>query len=96
VTFGGVAWAQHVGVRGVEVHVEGPGQQDVWRPAQLGASYSKDCWRLWSFGWQATEPGSYEVSVRATDETGATQTSQLADVMPNGATGWHTVSFTVT
>ena len=96
VTFGGVAWAQHVGVRGVEVHVEGPGQQDVWRPAQLGASYSKDCWRLWSFGWQATEPGSYEVSVRATDETGATQTSQLADVLPNGATGWHTVSFTVT
>jgi DMSO/TMAO reductase YedYZ molybdopterin-dependent catalytic subunit len=96
VTFGGVAWAQHIGVRGVEVHLDGPGQQDVWRPAQLGASYSKDCWRLWSFGWQATEPGSYEISVRATDETGATQTAQRADVMPNGATGWHTVSFTVT
>jgi hypothetical protein len=33
--------------------------------------------------------------VRATDGTGAVQTSQLADVVPDGATGWHTVSFTV-
>jgi hypothetical protein len=33
--------------------------------------------------------------VRATDNTGAVQTSELADVLPDGATGWHTVSFAV-
>lgn len=97
VQFGGVAWAQHRGVKAVEVRITGPGQPaDRWQPAQLGAAYSNDTWRLWSFGWQATEPGSYEISVRATDNTGAVQTSQQADVVPDGATGWHTVPFTVT
>jgi hypothetical protein len=33
--------------------------------------------------------------VRATDNTGAVQTSELADVLPDGGTGWHTVSFAV-
>lgn len=89
-TFGGVAWAQHRGITAVEVRVDdGP-----WQPAQLGASYSNDTWRLWSFPWQAT-PGSHEVAVRATDATGTVQTSDEADVVPDGATGWHTVSFDV-
>jgi hypothetical protein len=34
------------------------------------------------------------MSVRATDNTGAVQTSEQAPVMPDGATGWHTVVFT--
>jgi hypothetical protein len=34
--------------------------------------------------------------VRATDNTGAVQTSQQASVIPDGATGWHQVSFAVT
>ena len=50
VTFGGVAWAQNRGVKAVEVRIDdGP-----WQPAQLGAAYSNDTWRLWSFPWQAT------------------------------------------
>jgi len=32
--------------------------------------------------------------VRATDRSGYTQTDQLADVVPDGATGWHTITFT--
>jgi DMSO/TMAO reductase YedYZ molybdopterin-dependent catalytic subunit len=92
VRFGGVAWAQPRGVKGVEVQIDdGP-----WQPAQLGAGYSDDTWRLWSFDWQADDTGSHQISVRATDNSGATQTSQEADVIPDGATGWHTVSFAVT
>jgi DMSO/TMAO reductase YedYZ molybdopterin-dependent catalytic subunit len=88
VTFGGVAWAQHRGVRTVEVRIdEGP-----WQAAELGASYSDDTWRLWSYRWAAT-PGSHTISVRATDNTGAVQTSEQAPVMPDGATGWHTIVF---
>ena len=90
-TFGGVAWAQNRGVRAVEVRIDdGP-----WRPAQLGASYSNDTWRLWSFAWQATQPGSHTITVRATDNTGAVQTPTVADPIPDGASGWQTVSFAV-
>ncbi|MGV0812986.1 molybdopterin-dependent oxidoreductase [Mycolicibacterium boenickei] len=90
-TFGGVAWAQNRGVRGVEVRIDdGP-----WQPAQLGAAYSNQTWRLWSFPWQADRPGSHTITIRATDNTGAVQTSDEAPTVPDGATGWHSVNFTV-
>ncbi|MGE5695277.1 MAG: molybdopterin-dependent oxidoreductase [Candidatus Sericytochromatia bacterium] len=89
VIFGGVAWAQNRGVRAVEVRVdEGP-----WQPAELGANYSNDTWRLWSYRWTATR-GEHTISVRATDNMGAVQTPEQTSVMPDGATGWHTVVFT--
>jgi DMSO/TMAO reductase YedYZ molybdopterin-dependent catalytic subunit len=91
VTFGGVAWAQDRGVRAVEVRID----EGDWQPADLGAGYSNDTWRLWSFNWQATQPGSHTITVRATDDTGAVQTSEEAPPVPDGATGWHTVSFAV-
>src|SRR3954463_2487214 len=95
VTFGGVAWAQNRGVRAVEVRIDGPGGQGDWQPAQLGAAYSNDTWRLWSFPWQATDSGPHTIAVRATDNSGAVQTEDLADPVPDGASGWHTVSFAV-
>jgi len=89
-TFGGVAWAQHRGIKAVEVRIDdGP-----WQQAQLGASYSNDTWRLWSFPWNATS-GAHTVAVRATDNTGAVQTGDRMGVIPDGATGWDTVSFDV-
>jgi DMSO/TMAO reductase YedYZ molybdopterin-dependent catalytic subunit len=89
--FGGVAWAQHRGVKAVEVRIDdGP-----WQPAQLGAAYNDDTWRLWSFDWQAEQTGNHQIAVRATDNTGAVQTSDEADVVPDGASGWHTVPFKV-
>jgi len=33
--------------------------------------------------------------VRATDNTGTTQTDQRADPVPDGASGWHSVDFAV-
>jgi len=33
--------------------------------------------------------------VRATDRSGYTQTDERADVLPDGATGWDSVSITV-
>ncbi|CAM3125706.1 oxidoreductase [Mycobacterium intermedium] len=91
VVFGGVAWAQNRGVRAVEVRI-GDGE---WQPAQLGAGYSNDTWRLWSFPWEAKTSGRQSITVRAIDNTGAVQTSDQAPPTPDGATGWHTVNFTV-
>lgn len=90
--FGGVAWAQNRGVRAVEVRID----DGDWQPAQLGAAYSDQTWRLWSLPWQASTPGRHTVTVRATDGTGAVQTSDQTGTVPDGATGWHSVDFTVT
>lgn len=90
VTLGGVAWAQHRGIKAVEVRIDdGP-----WQSAQLGAAYSKDTWRLWTFDWQAT-PGPHAITVRATDSRGAVQTGDPASPMPDGATGWASISVDV-
>ena len=91
VVFGGVAWAQNRGVRAVEILID----DGAWQPAQQGASYSNQTWRLWSFPWQAKSPGKHTITVRATDNTGAAQTADQVGTVPDGATGWHTVDFTV-
>jgi DMSO/TMAO reductase YedYZ molybdopterin-dependent catalytic subunit len=88
---GGVAWAQHRGVRTVEVRVDG----GAWSPARLAAVPSEDTWRQWVWEWDAA-PGTHLLSVRATDATGAVQVEQPADPVPDGATGWHTVEVEVT
>lgn len=85
-----MAWAQHRGIKAVEIRIDdGP-----WQPAQLGAAYSNDTWRLWTFDWQAAS-GTHTVTVRATDNTGAVQTGDQASPMPDGATGWPAISVEV-
>lgn len=91
VVFGGVAWAQNRGVRSVKVRID----DGAWQAAEPGASYSNETWRLWSFPWEAKSPGQHTITVRATDNTGATQTPDRTATVPDGATGWHTVNFTV-
>jgi hypothetical protein len=62
----------------------------------LGAGYSNDTWRLWTVDWEARERGLHTITVRATDNTGALQTPDRADPVPDGATGWHSIVFNVT
>lgn len=90
VTVAGVAWAQHRGIRRVEVRVDN-GQ---WQEAELAPTVSVDTWVQWSWRWDAT-PGEHRLQVRATDATGETQTERTQDVVPDGATGWHTITVNV-
>lgn len=90
VTIAGVAWAQHRGIRQVEVRVD----DGEWQQAELAPAVSVDTWVQWSWRWDAT-PGEHRLQVRATDATGETQTERTQDVVPDGATGWHTVTVTV-
>jgi DMSO/TMAO reductase YedYZ molybdopterin-dependent catalytic subunit len=85
---GGVAWAQHTGIARVEFQLDG----GPWQRAALGRVPSVDTWVQWA-GTVSLRPGSHRLVVRATDRSGYTQTSARADVVPNGATGWHTVGF---
>jgi DMSO/TMAO reductase YedYZ molybdopterin-dependent catalytic subunit len=91
VTVAGVAWAQHRGISKVEVRVD----NGAWNTATLAAVPSVDTWRQWSFDWDA-EPGQHQLTVRATDNSGTTQTEQEAPPDPDGATGWHKISVNVT
>ncbi|MFG1831294.1 molybdopterin-dependent oxidoreductase [Micromonospora chersina] len=90
VTVAGVAWAQHRGIRRVEVRVDG----GPWQEATLAPTASVDTWVQWSWRWDAT-PGEHTLQVRATDAGGETQPEQRRPVAPDGATGWHTVKVTV-
>lgn len=81
---GGVAWAMDGdGISRVEVSIDdGP-----WQEAQLADQPNPRTWRQWWLEWEAT-PGRHTISVRATDGLGQTQTSEVRDVVPSGATGY--------
>ncbi|WP_028650336.1 molybdopterin-dependent oxidoreductase [Nocardioides halotolerans] len=92
VTFGGVAWAQHTGIEGVEFSVDG----EDWTDAEIAAVTSTDdTWVQWK-GVAELAEGDHTVRVRAIDKDGQVQTGVEQDVLPDGATGWHTLDFTCT
>ncbi len=90
VTVAGIAWAQSRGIAKVEVRVDG----GAWQSAQLSTEVSKNTWRMWRTTF-ALKAGAHTVEARATDDTGYTQTQVPADEIPDGATGWPSVRFTV-
>jgi hypothetical protein len=87
----GHAWAQHTGIEKVEVRLDG----NAWQPAEIGGVPNRDTWVQWAATVDLAA-GDHTVAVRATDRSGYTQTSAVADVVPDGATGWHTIDFTAT
>jgi DMSO/TMAO reductase YedYZ molybdopterin-dependent catalytic subunit len=87
----GVAWAQHTGIRAVEVSVD----DGEWQAARLADAPSPDTWVQW-VATVDVEPGDHTLRVRATDAAGLVQTGEVRDVVPNGATGWHTIDLTAT
>ncbi len=90
VNIGGLAWAQHTGIAKVEVALDG----GEWRPAELAAAPSKDTWVQWAITLPL-EPGDHQLRVRASDKDGLVQTGVRRDVVPDGATGWHTIDVSV-
>jgi hypothetical protein len=72
----------------VEYRLDG----DAWREAELGRVPGNDTWVQWS-GTVDVSSGDHSVAVRATDRSGYTQTAARADVLPDGATGWHKIGF---
>jgi DMSO/TMAO reductase YedYZ molybdopterin-dependent catalytic subunit len=89
VVVAGVAWAMHKGIASVQVGIDG-----VWQEATLATQDTIDTWRQWYYRWDAT-PGAHKIQVRATDQTGYTQTAVVQAPEPNGATGYHTIKVTV-
>ncbi len=86
----GVAWAQHRGIKAVQVQVD----DGEWQEATLSTPVSKDTWVQWVWEWDAT-PGQHTLQVRAIDGTGELQTGSRQEVIPDGATGWHSRLVTI-
>lgn len=82
----GVAWAPDLGVSAVQVSIDGR-----WENATLGPALSGTSWRQWWITWTPTS-GNHTIMVRAIDAKGNVQTSDVAEVAPNGASGWHTIN----
>ncbi|WP_433603475.1 molybdopterin-dependent oxidoreductase [Nocardia sp. CA-135953] len=90
VAISGIAWAQRRGVTAVEIQID----DSDWKPAQLSTEYSIDTWRQWVYRWDAT-PGQHTVRARATDGTGIVQTAESKDTVPDGASGYPSISVRV-
>ena len=88
---GGVAWSQQRGITKVEVSVD----NGAWEEVTLADEASVDTWRQWSHEL-TLESGLHTVKARATDAVDGLQTEERADTVPNGASGWQSVQFTVT
>lgn len=91
VTVTGAAWAQHLGIAGVQIRVDG----GAWQDARLGADGGTDAWRMWRADAAGVSGGSHTVECRATGADGVQQTEQMSRPDPDGATGWHSFNFTV-
>ena len=86
----GVAWAPTRGISKVEVDVDEDGN---WRECQLSTPLSTYTWVQWQTSL-GMSPGRHTLRVRATDGTGMVQDSNVTPPAPDGARGYHTVSFT--
>lgn len=89
---GGYAYAGDRGISKVEVSTD---NGVTWQTATLKPSLASNTWTLWAFPWSPTQIGSYNIYARATDGTGALQTSLETDTFPNGATGYAMISLNI-
>lgn len=86
IVIAGVAWAQHTGISRVQLRVD----DGAWQEADLADAISADTWRQWMTTWNATA-GHHKLTVRAFDANGIAQIEKPGDVVPDGATGLHSV-----
>jgi DMSO/TMAO reductase YedYZ molybdopterin-dependent catalytic subunit len=88
VRVGGLAWRQNTGISAVQVQLDGGG----WQDATVARKNVTDSWRQWTATLEVP-PGPHRLACRAVDEEGQVQTAVRADPVPDGASGWHTVTF---
>lgn len=92
VALSGVAFAGTRGISKVEYSTDG-GRS--WTAAPFQPPLSPLTWVLWQADWTPGGEGAYTLQVRATDGTGALQSSGSAPSYPNGASGYHTVRIAI-
>lgn len=92
VLLAGVAFAGTRGISKVEYSTDAG---RTWNEAPFKEPLSPLTWVIWQVEWTPASEGAYELRVRATDKSGALQSSSTAASYPSGASGYHTVSIAV-
>jgi DMSO/TMAO reductase YedYZ molybdopterin-dependent catalytic subunit len=87
----GVAYAADKGIARVDVTTD-DGQ--TWQAASLRRPLGALTWVLWDYQWTPTS-GQHVLAVRAVDLEGNVQTAAQAPTLPDGASGYDTVSVVV-
>ena len=87
----GVAFSGNKGISEVDVSID---DGKSWQQATLKRPLSNLTWVLWELLWTPAA-GTYTVVVRAIDMEGNVQDPQPAPPLPDGSSGYHTISVTV-
>jgi sulfane dehydrogenase subunit SoxC len=80
----GRAWSGGQPISRVQVSTDG-GRS--WDDARVEEPNGRHGWSAWSYDWDASEPGDYELCVRATDAAGDAQPLETADAWNQGGYG---------
>jgi DMSO/TMAO reductase YedYZ molybdopterin-dependent catalytic subunit len=86
----GVAFSGNLGISQVEVSTDGG---ENWQIATLKRPLSALTWVLWELPWQP-KAGHQEIVVHAVDLQGNVQDPSIAQPIPDGSSGYHTITVT--
>jgi len=89
----GVAFAGDRGISKVEVSTDGG---NTWNTAELKPPKSPYSWVLWAYQWTPTTKGTQTIIARATDGTGQLQDPTQNSPIPDGATGYNSITVNIT
>ncbi len=85
---GGVAFAGPRGISKVEYSVD---DGESWIDADILDNPGPLSWTVWRATWTPASSGAYRLKVRATDGGGELQTTESAEPVPDGASGYHRI-----
>jgi DMSO/TMAO reductase YedYZ molybdopterin-dependent catalytic subunit len=88
----GIAFAGDRSISKVEISTDGG---KTWQDAYVKPPSSGTSWVVWGYNWTPARAGKYTLQVRATDGQGNLQDPKRTDPYPNGATGYHSVTYVV-
>ncbi len=88
----GIAFAGDRSISKVEVSTD---DGKSWRQAYMKPPASGTSWVVWGYEWTPPSAGKYTVQVRAYDGAGKVQVARRTEPYPNGATGYHRVTYQV-
>jgi DMSO/TMAO reductase YedYZ molybdopterin-dependent catalytic subunit len=88
----GVAFSGERGIQRVEISLD---DGITWHDARVKQALSSYTWVLWAYEWKDPTPGTYTVTARATDGTGAIQETNPESSFPKGASGLHRIEIRV-
>lgn len=90
VPFGGIAFAGDRGISRVEIRID----DGKWLEADLRSPLSDTTWVIWRYDWPFQE-GEHTFAVRCFDGSGEMQTLEQSPARPDGSTGLHSVTETI-